>query len=443
MTSRREFLASSSLAAAGLSIRPIPFFTEGRPLRKISVAIMGMENRGNALAKVFAQQEDCEVIYLCDVDARCMDKTAEAIAPLQKRKPKFEKDLRKVLEDPSLDALVVAAPDHWHAPAAIMACQAGKHVYLEKPCSHNPREGEMVVEAAKKYNRVIQMGNQRRSWTNIQACMQDIHSGIIGNVYYAKSWYSNTRESIGFGKPAAIPEYLDFDLWQGPAPRRPYRDNVHPYNWHWFWHWGTGEALNNGTHFLDLMRWGLQVQYPNRVVSSGGRYHFQDDWETPDTQTIEMTFPENKAMSWESRSCNSMHLHGYSAGTVFHGEGGSIVVGSGNEYTVYDNERQQGIIKEVKQEQASEHDQRNTTGPGAWFDAPHVLNFLNGIRDGEIQRSEIGGGHMSTLLCQLGNIAYRTGRSLEINPQNGHILHDEEAMQFWSRSYEPGWEVQV
>ena len=441
---RRKFISLSAMAGVGLSLSAHPYaiFREGSPARTITVAIMWIRSRGNALAKVFAAQPDCEVAYLCEVDERYFEKTLKEIEPYQKRKPKLEKDIRKVLEDKSLDALVIAAPDHWHAPAAIMACQAGKHVYVEKPCSHNPREGEVLVKASRKYNRMVQMGNQRRSWSNVQAAIKDIHAGTIGNVYYAKAWYTNTREPIGFGKTMAAPDYLDFDLWQGPAPRRKYQDNLHPYNWHWFWHWGTGEALNNGVHFLDLMRWGLQVEYPEKVVSTGGRFHYRDDWQTPDTQTINLTFEEDKAMSWESRSCNSMPLHGYTAGVIFHGEGGSIVVGSGNEYTIYDNSRQPKVIKEVKEARNNSNAQ-SLVGPGAYYDAPHVLNFLRSIREGESLRSEIEGGYKSTLLCQLGNIAYRTGRALNIDQRNGHIIGDTEAMKLWQRRYEPGWEVRV
>ena len=445
---RRNFLSTaavvSTASAAGATplANPINFFTEGSPLRKITVAVMGIRSRGKALAKAFAEQPDCEVAYLCDVDQRYFDPVLKDVAERQERSPKMEKDIRKILEDKDLDAIVIAAPDHWHAPATIMACQAGKHVYVEKPCSHNPHEGELVIQAARKYNRIVQMGNQRRSWPNVRACMTDLQSGIIGKVYYAKAWYANTRKPIGFGKEAAVPDHLDFELWQGPAPRQAYRDNVHPYNWHWFWHWGTGEALNNGTHFLDLMRWGLQVDYPKQVASLGGRYHYRDDWETPDTQSINITFGDGKAMSWESRSSNGHHLQGFSAGVLFHGEGGSVLLGSGNAYTVYDNSREQKIIKEVKEGDHSgdSPDQQNTVGPGAYYDAPHVLNFLNGIRNGEEQRSEIEGGHKSVLLCQLGNIAYRTGRTLNIDPGSGHILGDEEAMKLWKRDYEPGWE---
>ncbi len=440
---RRTFIQQSLAAGAGMSLTPqsVNLLTR-KPNQLLNVAIMGIRSRGQALAKAFAAQADCEVSYLIEVDERYVADCLSAVAEFQKKVPKVEKDLRTVLEDKSLDALVIAAPDHWHAPAAIMACQAGKHVYVEKPCSHNPREGELLLEAQEKYNRVIQMGNQRRTWSNVQACIQDLHSGIIGKVYYARAWYANSRGPIGFGKEAEIPSYLDFDLWQGPAPRVPYRDNIHPYNWHWFWHWGTGEALNNGTHFLDLMRWGLEVDFPNRVVSTGGRYHYQDDWETPDTQVISIEFEGGKAMTWESRSSNPFREHGNSAGVVFHGEGGTVVLDSGNSYKVYDNERQAKLIKEVTADSGKESqaDELNTVGPGMILDMGHIKNFLDGIRKGTSLNSDIEGGHKSVLLCQLGNIAYRTGRALYINPHNGHIMGDTEAMKLWSRTYQKGWE---
>ena len=445
-TTRRSFLKSSLTATAGIALSSPAFATfRASPNASIKVAIMGVRSRGNALAKAFAAQKNCDVSWICEVDDRYVQKTLKDIEPFQPKAPKVEKDVRKVLEDQSLDALVIAAPDHWHAPAAIMACQAGKHVYVEKPCSHNPREGELLVEASKKYNRVVQMGNQRRSWPNVMQAIQELHSGIIGRVYFANAWYANTRPSIGFGKVAKVPTELDFELWQGPAPRQAYRDNIHPYDWHWFWHWGTGEALNNGTHFLDLMRWGLQVDYPSRVVSSGGRYHYKDDWQTPDTQLINLDFEEGKSMVWESRSCNGYPVHGTSAGIMFHGEGGSMLIPSGNEYSVFDNGRSPKLIKQITPETVREGqpNQQNLVGPGSFYDAPHVLDFLDAIRHGSSPRSEIEGGHKSVLLCQLGNIAYRTARSLNIDQRNGHIIGDPEAMKLWSRTYEPGWEIRV
>jgi len=444
---RRKFVHSSLVGGLGLSVASsyANILSSPRPNNTLNIAIMGIRSRGTALAKAFAAQADCQVTYLCDVDERYFEPTIKEMTPYQKAKPQIEKDIRKILEDPDLDAVAIAAPDHWHAPAAIMACQAGKHVYLEKPCSHNPLEGEMVLEAAEKYSRVIQMGNQRRSWSNVQSAIQDLQSGVIGRVYFARGWYANTRGSIGYGKEVAVPDYLDYELWQGPAPRVPYRDNIHPYNWHWFWHWGTGEALNNGTHFLDLMRWGLDVDYPKRVVSAGGRYHYRDDWETPDTQMITLEFEGDKCMTWESRSCNSLPANGSSAGVTFHGEGGTLVIESGNAFRVYDNDRNPQMIKEVNEatHPNEQPDQQNTVGPGMQYDMGHIANFLQAIRDGVIPNSEIVGGHKSVLLCQLGNIAYRTGRALHIDQRNGRIVGDPEAMKLWGRDYEPGWELTV
>ncbi len=445
MEGRRKFLKQAGwggMAAMTPLINPLHIGRQDVN-DKINVAVMGVRSRGKALAATFAAASNCEVHTICEVDERYVKDCLGVVAQHQEPVPQVEQDVRKVLENKDIDALVIAAPDHWHAPATIMACQAGKHVYVEKPCSHNPQEGEWVVAAAEKYQRVIQMGNQRRSWTNVQQCMTDLHQGLIGRVYYARAWYANQRGSIGKGKKVDAPKSLNWDLWQGPAPRKSYRDNIHPYEWHWFWHWGTGEALNNGTHFLDLMRWGLEVDYPIRVTSTGGRFHFDDDWQTPDTQLISLDFAGGKSMTWESRSCNTLPIYENSAGVTFHGEGGSIVLSSGNAYRVFDNDRKPKVIKEVKATDSKEHNAQNTMGPGMKLDIGHVENFLAGIRQGQEVRSDIRGGHISVLLCQLGNIAYRTGDALRIDAKNGHIKDNPNAEKLWSRSYEPGWEVEI
>jgi predicted dehydrogenase len=331
--------------------------------------------------------------------------------------------------------MVIATPDHWHAPAAILAAKAGKHVYLEKPCSHNPNEGELLVTAAGKYKVVMQMGNQRRSFPNVAAGIAELKSGVIGRPYYAKTWYTNNRLPIGTGKEVPVPSWLDYDLWQGPAPRRPYKDNVIHYNWHWFWHWGTGEALNNGTHFVDLARWGLGVDYPVKVSSQGGRYAYKDDWETPDTQVISLEFDNNTLMTWEGVSCNGRLIEGSSVGVIFTGEKGTLRIDGGNAYSVSDLNGK--LIKEVKADTVV--DSRNASNPAGGLDAFHIVNFLDAIRNGTKLNADILSGHKSTLLVQLGNIAQRTGSILTTDPSNGHIINNPAAEQLWKRDYQPGW----
>jgi predicted dehydrogenase len=405
---------------------------------RIRVACMGVNSRGLAVAENFAGLQNCEVLYVSDVDRRAAEKCMANVEKIQKKRPKAAPDFRKALEDKNLDALVVTAPDHWHVPAALLACQAGKHVYLEKPASHNPNEGELVVAAAKKYNRVIQLGNQRRSWPNVAAAIRELHGGVIGRPYFAKTWYANNRLSIGIGKETAVPDWLNYELWQGPAPRRPFRDNVIHYNWHWFWHWGTAESGNTGMHQIDLARWGLGVEYPVRVTSAGGRYRYQDDQETPDTQVITLEFKNKTSILHEGRSCNGKSVDGSGTALIFYGENGSMLI-DGNAYTIYDLKNK--VLKEVKNQVKMES--LNTTSPAQELDAPHMQNFLDGIRKGTRLISDILNGHQSTLLCQLGNIALRTGHTLNINPENGHILNNPEAQKYWSRDYQPGWEPKV
>ena len=442
---RREFIRKTLTGAAVAGLGGIlPGFSARSYANilgandRIRVACMGVNSRGLAVAENFAALPNCEVLYVSDVDRRAADKCMASVEKIQKKKSKAAPDFRKALEDKNLDALVVTAPDHWHVPAAVLACQAGKHVYLEKPASHNPREGELVVEAARKYKRVIQLGNQRRSWPNVAEAMRALHGGVIGRPYFVKTWYANNRPSIGKGKETAVPDWLDYDLWQGPAPRRAFRDNVVHYNWHWFWHWGTAESGNTGMHQIDLARWGLGVDYPVRVTSAGGRYRYHDDQETPDTQVITLEFKNNTSILYEGRSCNGKPVDGSGTALIFYGENGSMLI-DGNAYTIYDLKNK--VLKEVKNQ--VKMDSLNTTSPAQELDAPHMQNFLDGIRKDTKLISDILSGHQSTLLCQLGNIALRTGHTLNINPENGHILNDPEAMKYWTREYQPGWEPKV
>lgn len=430
---RRTFLGQmatggvlAGMALSGGLVRAAEAAEENGDERRIVVGVMGL-SRGMALANTFGNLPNVSIKYLCDTDMNRTDAAVASLSKIEGQTPKGIQDFRQILDDEEVDVLVCAAPNHWHAPATILGCTHQKHVYVEKPCSHNPNEGEMMVAAARKHNRSVQMGSQRRSGIKIIEGINMVKDGAIGRVYYSRGWYANSRGTIGKGQTVPVPSHLDFDLWQGPAPRRPYVDNLVHYNWHWRWHWGNGELGNNGIHALDVCRWGLGVDYPIRVVSSGGRFAFDDDQETADTHVVSFEFPDKKQIMWEGLSCNRYGINREGFGVTFHGETGSLEISDGG-YTLYDNRG-----KEVKKENASRGD------------VEHIANFLEAIRtDKPLScNAEIEHGHKSTLLCHLGNIAHRTGRTLTCDPQNGHILDDKDAMKLWAREYEPKWEPKV
>jgi predicted dehydrogenase len=446
MTTRREFIRTAALGTAAISLGGIlPGFSSKSYSNiigandRIRVGAIGINSRGRALASNFAKQKGCQITRLCDVDSRALSICASTIEKITGDKVNTDKDLRVMLEQKDIDAVIIATPDHWHAPASLMAMKAGKHVYVEKPCSYTPHEGEMLIIGAKRYNRVVQMGAQRRSWPNVVEGIKEIKAGAIGNPYFGKGWYTNNRPSIGIGKKVEVPKWLDWDLWQGPAPRRAYQDNIVHYNWHWFWNWGTGEALNNGTHMMDILRWGMEVDFPTMVSSVGGRYRYQDDWETPDTQVINWEFGKNKSMSWEGRSCNSRPIDGDAVGVMFYGEKGSLLITGTNGYKIFDPDNK--LIKEVKSDIVI--DARNLMDPAEQLDAYHIQNFFDGIRKGTKLNTNIIDGHKSTLMMQLGNISQRVGRSLSIDNTNGQIKNDPEAMLFWKRKYDSNWEMKL
>jgi len=426
---RRRFLkysAGASLAAGAYAI--LARAEEGESVaaqEQVVVGIMGVNGRGSDLARGFARLPDARVAYICDVDSRAVAKAVDAVADVQGDKPKGVTDFRRILDDKSVDALAIAAPDHWHAPAGILACTAGKHVYVEKPCSHNAREGELLVEAARKNDRVVTMGTQRRSSPGIIEGIEKVRGGAIGRVLYARCWYNNRRGSIGHGNEAAVPEWLDYSLWQGPAPERPYRDNVLHYNWHWFWHWGTGELGNNGVHALDLCRWGLAVDYPSRVSSGGGKFRHDDDQQTFDTHFVTYEF-DAATITWEGLSWSPHGIEGEGFGASFHGDAGTLIL-LDNGYKILDM-----------------HNNEIGKGGGFGGDAPHLADFLDAVRTGRHANADIELGYKTTLLCHLGNISQRVGRALDIDPKDGRIVGDDaEAQALWSREYRKGWEPKV
>ena len=350
---RRHFVMQSTAVAAGTALWNLRSLAAESPANRVTVGVMGL-SRGRALAGSFAKQPGVVVKYSCDVDETRAAAGASLIEGATGKKAEPIADFRRILDDKEVDALICAAPNHWHAPATILGCAAGKHVYVEKPCCHNPREGELMVEAARKFQRAVQMGSQRRSGPGTIEAIQKLHQGAIGQVYLARSWYTNQRGTIGRGQTASVPPELNYELWQGPAPRRPYQSNVIHYNWHWFWHWGNGELGNNGVHTIDLCRWGLNADFPIQVTSNGGRYSFDDDQQTPDTHTVCFSFEGKKSLVWEGLSCNKHRTgfvtflrdrrdHGTTKGTVLH--------------TVYD----QSTIKSLSKPRVRARETSNTS----------------------------------------------------------------------------------
>jgi predicted dehydrogenase len=447
---RRHFLrqigaAGLGLAASGgiadiLRAETAPAIASGlNPSSKIRFAVVGTNSRGLSHIGSIAKLKNAEIAYVCDVDDRSIAKGMKE-ASRHALTPATAKDFRKVLDDKNVDAITIATPDHWHTPMTILALAAGKHVYVEKPCSHNPHEGEMIVAATKKAGLLVQMGNQRRSFPNVRETIKEIHDGIIGRAYFGRTWYTNNRVSIGHGKPVAVPSELDYDLWQGPAPRKPYMSNLIHYNWHWFWNYGTGEALNNGTHEYDICRWALGAELPIRVNSNGGRYAYDDDWETPDTQTINLDFDGGKSISWEGRSCNKYPEENLERGVLVYGTNGTALI-DGNNCTIYDAKNK--VVKSVKGEKAEVDPSNTLSSTGATLDAVHFANFADALRDGVPLNSPVEEANKSVTGLQLGNIAWRVQRELRCDGVNGRIQGDDEAMKLWQRSYEPGWEPKV
>jgi predicted dehydrogenase len=419
LTTRRHFLSSTTASLAAL-----PALTYSRaaeaPNTRLRVAIMGGRIRGKFHLSAFPAVKDVEVTHLIEPDQNLIPAGLEVLAKKQKSIPKTEADVRKVLEDPTVDALVVAAPDHWHALATVWACQAGKHVYCEKPVSHNLVEGRRMVQAARKHKRVVQVGTQRRSAGHIQAARDFIQSGGLGKVPFARAWIAGNRKPIGKLANTEVPKGVNYDLWCGPADARAFNPNRFHYNWHWFWDLGTGEIGNNGIHGLDVIRMVLNLDTPTRISSAGGKYFYDDDQQTPDTQTASFDFP-NCTVVWEHRIWAKKDLEGESFGIAFHGEKGILVIDSQGWHV------KDGVDKSEKA----------STG----IDTAHVANFVRCIREGGTPNADIEQGHKSTLLCHLGNIAFRTNKTLRFDAATETLGGDKDAEALLGRSYRKGFEL--
>ena len=416
MLNRRE-----NLAALGAATTTIMTAVPGKaaPSDRVNVAVVGIRGRGRSLIQSFARSPKCRITHLCDVNTAYFEPIGKLAAEAAGNGPAPEcvQDIRKLLEIKSIDAIVVATPDHWHALATIWGCQAGKHVYVEKPVSHNVAEGRRMVEAAAKFKRAVQTGTQSRSVPHMIEAIAYVQSGKIGKVHMARAFNSQLRRRVNAVADGQVPTTLDWDIWQGPAPERPFNTNRYSYGWRWYWDYGTGDMGNDGVHDLDIARWGLGVQSPSTVSGFGTKVFFKGDTqETPDTQTVNFHFPESdKVLLYDQKLWSPYHMEGYENGVVFYGTDGFLVLGRGGWKVV---EKGNKVAFEKK---------------AAFSDSPHVENFLAACRDEGKLNCDILEGHRSTSLAHLGNLACRLGRPLKFDPSAERIVGDEEADRLLAR----------
>lgn len=431
---RRQFLKTVSVgAAAGLALRPLAASGTrrvGGANNRVRVAVVGIRGMGFGHIKGYAGLKDVEVAALCDVDENLF---AERIKWLQENgqpKPKTYVDIRRLLEDPEIDAISVATPNHWHALAGVWAAQAGKHSTLEKPATHNFFEGQKLIEAARKYDVLIQQHAERRSFAGFKSAMAFMQQGGLGEVYMAKGLCYKRRDTIGRKKTGAVPAGVHYDLWLGPAPKRPFSPNRFHYNWHWHWDYGNGDLGNQGVHQMDIARWGLDVTYPTKVSSLGGHFMFDDDQETPNTQMALFEFPapqgrgdKKKMLQFEVRHWITNDEAGLGAGdntigNIFYGAEGYLTLSLGGEWKTFLGRKRE-------------------PGPTGRGSGNMFANFVDTIRTRDRAKLEgdITEGHRSCALIHLANISYRLGRTLDFDPKTERVIGDAEANKMLTRDY--------
>jgi len=368
-----------------------------------------------------------EIAFLAEVDPQRLALGINRVTAAGRPAPRGVVDFRTPLEDSTLDAIFIALPNFWQTPASLLALQAGKHVYVEKPGSQNPREAELIVAAAERHRRLVQLGNQRRTW--MRDAIAALHAGAIGTVRFGRASYSAARKALPL-EARTPPAGLDLDLWQGPVPDDPDHDirRLIHYDWHWFWHWGNGELGNNGVHFLDVLRWGLRADYPLRVSYTGNRYWHDDRQEPPDTAVAAYDFG-HAGCEWVQSSCHPRRADRPSAELFFDGDDGTMAIAR-DSWTIFD---QSGKVVGTGRS--------SVAGTG---DVSHIGNFIAAIRGEAELNSPIDEGQKSAMLCHLGNIAYRTNAVVRCDPRSGAVLDNPAALQLWGRpAYRDGWSVTV
>jgi len=430
---RRQFLQDTAALAASISAIQATTAraadetapkTNGKkvgPNDVVNVAVIGVKGRGMSHVDAFNDLEEARITTVCDVDRNVIGKAMKQVTAVNDSEPKFVQDLRRVLDDKDIDVVSIATPNHWHALAAIWAIQAGKDVYVEKPVSHNVSEGRRIVEAAEKYNRIVQAGTQCRSNKGIQDAVEFLRTGKLGKIYMAKGLCYKPRGSIGHKPDGPVPEGVDYNLWLGPAPVRPFNPNRFHYEWHWNWDYGNGDLGNQGIHQMDLARWGIgKSEFPKTVISSGGRFGYSDDGQTPNTQLVVFEYDDCE-LQFEVRGLVTNDEAKVKIGDIFYGTEGMLAITS---YTTWQSFFPAGRDK-------------MEPGPGGSGGGDHYANFLQAVKSRDVKSltGPIEEGHLSSAYCHLGNIAYRLGRKLHINPSTESFVNDSEADAMLTRDY--------
>ena len=426
-TNRRSFLSTTG-SAAGLSLAAgaLPTSRAFGANERFRAAVIGAGGQGQSHVKSWASHADVDLAYVCDLDA---DRVAKAAGFVDGTQP--VDDLRRVLDDDSIDLVSIATPDHWHTPAALLALDAGKHVYVEKPCSHNFREGQLLVAAQQRTGRLVQHGTQTRSGRGAQQAMQMLREGVIGEVFVARAWNVQFRPGIGKEQPSDPPAGFDYDTWVGPAPFVPFQKNRFHYTWHWWFNFGTGDAGNDGVHELDIARWGLGVDsQPSLITSVGGKYFHDDDQEFPDTMTATFEYPgsgapgQRKQLIFEMRLWSTNYPEGVDSGVEFLGTKGRMFVSKRDKFTILAGRNQKSDV-------SLDHRVSGSV-------ADHQRNLLDAIKGQAELNADARTGHLSASIPHLGNAAVRLGRSIELDPQTEQSA-DPDAQALLQRTYREHW----
>jgi predicted dehydrogenase len=437
---RRKFIKKTAVAGTAAIVAPTIVSANAFGANdRINAAVLGLNGRGKSHVSGLMNQENVQVVTLCDPDMNVLKERQTDFKDTYSQDVKLEQDLRRVMDDKDIDVVSIATPNHWHSLSVIWACQAGKDAYVEKPGSHNIWEGRKMVEAAHKYDRIVQHGVQLRSSPAVNQAIQLLREGYIGRVYMARGLVFRWRPSIGDKGFSPVPEGLDYDLWTGPAPKRPFTRNLVHYNWHWHWDYGNGDVGNQGIHETDLCMWGLDVGLPTEITSMGGKFLWDDAKEVPEVLTSVYNYPEeNKIIQFEVRPWCTNTEQDVTVGNIFYGDKGILVVDGYSKFKTYlGQNREPGISGDDGEAEAS------GMARGAGGTDGHFANFIEAVRkhDASVLNGPVETAHLSSGLAHLGNIAYRLGKVLNFDPSAEKFVNDPEADQMLTRNYRKGFVV--